>query len=546
MPPIPEESKHAFRAAVTTLTLGILGSSVLPIPFSFSRTGILPGIFLATIVALCNTYTGTVILRAAAFLKKSTYEGVCHAAWRSSTWRTIAQLALLALLFGTLAGDAALLADTGTLALKQLTKDGTHLPRWIIGDSRVPMCFLVFGLVLPLSLSKQMRSLEKAAAGGIVLVFILAVIIIISAVGADFPAIRNGELPIFQPLPGSTRELPEAISVLSFAFYTTPMLLPLRSEMPAGREGVDIMCRAVQLVTSVIALFVYGITGCFAAARWGLETQGDVLVNEWLPDAYNGGLNAAMAVYLSISMSPMVITMRYLLDSVMASGEFVEYSRKRDVGLTLACILSSTAVAAACPEKAEELFAVTGASAVCLVAYIFPIIVHLKLYFRGVWRGTSTLLAELEAEEGPHTWLLEDASLLEHGESYQIADTAGIFSGDLPIRGGSGEDDHLSLDTEFDGPGRRDSSVVDAELQEESVDVNDGMGVGNLASSSVFINQRRQQRQRMWYPHVRDVYKVKWWGVLVLLLWHVVVPLMVMVFGIVTSGLALLLAMGKL
>lgn len=31
-----------------------------------------------------------------------------------------------------------------------------------------------------------------------------------------------------------TKELPEAMAVMGFAFYVAPMLLPLRAEMPSG------------------------------------------------------------------------------------------------------------------------------------------------------------------------------------------------------------------------------------------------------------------------------------------------------------------------
>lgn len=33
------------------------------------------------------------------------------------------------------------------------------------------------------------------------------------------------------------------------SFYLTPMLLPLLREMPAGRVGVDVTCKALQVVT---------------------------------------------------------------------------------------------------------------------------------------------------------------------------------------------------------------------------------------------------------------------------------------------------------
>jgi len=60
-----------------------------------------------------------------------------------------------------------------------------------------------------------------------------------------------------------------------------------------------------------VAYLVYAVVGIFAAARFGLATEGDVLVNEWLPGRWDGALSAGMAVYLAISAAPMVMTLRF-------------------------------------------------------------------------------------------------------------------------------------------------------------------------------------------------------------------------------------------
>ena len=134
------------------------------------------------------------------------------------------------------------------------------------------------------------------------------------------------------------------------------MLLPLLSEMPAGKLGVDLTCRAVQVVTlgepagaapavwlptsatpapclplprvlrptlalattppchstptlptpfdsippSGVAFTTYATVGFFAAARYGLSTAGDVLVNRWLPGRWDGLLDVLMAAYLAV------------------------------------------------------------------------------------------------------------------------------------------------------------------------------------------------------------------------------------------------------
>lgn len=49
---------NLFRPTLLSLTLGILGSSVLPVPWAFSRAGIVPALVVAGLVAFANAYTG--------------------------------------------------------------------------------------------------------------------------------------------------------------------------------------------------------------------------------------------------------------------------------------------------------------------------------------------------------------------------------------------------------------------------------------------------------------------------------------------------------
>ena len=56
------------------------GSSVLPLPFAFSRLGVLPGLVLMLAVALANALVGTLLLRCASSLDKHSFEGLAEAA----------------------------------------------------------------------------------------------------------------------------------------------------------------------------------------------------------------------------------------------------------------------------------------------------------------------------------------------------------------------------------------------------------------------------------------------------------------------------------
>lgn len=80
-----------------------------------------------------------------------------------------------------------------------------------------------------------------------------------------------------------TEDLPEAMAVMGFAFYIAPMLLPLRTEMPPGKAGDKLTMTASVLVILVIAQIVYGMLGAFGASRHGMQTNGNVMVNTWLP-----------------------------------------------------------------------------------------------------------------------------------------------------------------------------------------------------------------------------------------------------------------------
>lgn len=59
---------------------------MLPLPFAFSRLGILPGLGIMLAVAAANALAGTLLLRAAGALHMHSFEGLAEAvggrAWR--------------------------------------------------------------------------------------------------------------------------------------------------------------------------------------------------------------------------------------------------------------------------------------------------------------------------------------------------------------------------------------------------------------------------------------------------------------------------------
>lgn len=144
---------------------------------------------------------------------------------------------------------------------------------------------------------------------------------------------------------------------------------------------------------------MYGSIGLLAAARWGLETEGDLLVNPWFSSPKSDAiLDALTAVYLSISMVPMAVTLRYQLDSLVNGGRAAPYLRQREVAFTILILSTSSAVALVWPEAAETIFSVTGATAVCMVCYVLPVAAHFNVLFRQLGQLEAPLLPEQEGE----------------------------------------------------------------------------------------------------------------------------------------------------
>ncbi|KAK9906824.1 hypothetical protein WJX75_008674 [Coccomyxa subellipsoidea] len=396
---VKEESRvRLLTSAVFTLTLSILGSSVLPVPFAFSRMGLLLGVLTMAVVAYSNSLTSVLLLRAAGLTGHDSYEGVAQAVG-GRAWKVVTQVSLILLLFGTVIGDLALLADVGQRALRRLSPSPPAL--LVDHDGRGIMVVLTLCVVLPLCLLRKMRSLETAAQAGVVIVAALAGIIVTEAAQYGFPALRNGELPLWGIK--LSADLPEAFAVLGFAFYVQPMLMPLLHEMPPGPASVNITCTAVRIVVGIVASVVYGVIGIFGAARYGTKTEGNVLVNEWLGGPAEGFLDLAIAAYLSISIPPMQMSCRYTLD-VLLAGEDAPFSRRRHMLETCFIVFTSLAVALAFPTGAEKIFAVTGATAVCIVCYVIPVALHLKIYCS---QGGYAQLDRV-ATNGLHAPLLQD------------------------------------------------------------------------------------------------------------------------------------------
>ena len=69
---------RSFWSAFCTFNLAIMGSSVLPMPYALSKTGVLVGMLTMVLVALCNDYTTCLTISAAYTTGLDSFEALAY------------------------------------------------------------------------------------------------------------------------------------------------------------------------------------------------------------------------------------------------------------------------------------------------------------------------------------------------------------------------------------------------------------------------------------------------------------------------------------
>lgn len=264
---------------------------------------------------------------------------------------------MLLLLFGSTCGTVVVLADTFSEILTQLglyRSPPFSAVASALGRDRAAMAVVTLGLLLPLSLPRRMRSLEFAAMASLPVLGIVLAVLAYDCIAWGFPGMRPGELSWVEPVGGS-KGIMEAISILGFAFYIQPVLMPLLAgaalshaarprapsraplqgiacrssglgprvgvltermhvssfadaEMPGGSKGLAITQRAVEATIFVYGVLSFLLTGFLGAAAFGSDTEGDIMRNRLLQSkgAYIA-LQVAVLFFVLFSTTPIIL-----------------------------------------------------------------------------------------------------------------------------------------------------------------------------------------------------------------------------------------------
>ncbi|KAG6555451.1 hypothetical protein Mapa_002681 [Marchantia paleacea] len=371
------QDRRAVFAVVPSLTLGILGGAVLPVAWAFSVTGIICGLLIMLIVAAANTYTCDLLLKQAYATQTYGYETLALMIG-GRKWKLVTEISIVILLLGTMVGQTAQIGEVGTIGLVAISP---NLPNWLVGSSgRV---FMVFGMVLivaPLCLGKQLRQLEYAGVVGTSIVIWLLISVVFKSSREDLPAIRSKEFATvgFKNIGDVT----QAVSIFGFAFYVQPIMMPLLAEVPDGIVGVKIISYSMRIVVLFNAFIIYFLVGFFGAALYGRATKSNILENKWLGGGVAQGiLNLSMAVYLCMSSPTVEFPTRHTINGWLPESFMKDRAYVRQLIITGTILIFALGMALAFPGSSGSVLVVTGATGVCMVSYLIPIVNHFLLYY---------------------------------------------------------------------------------------------------------------------------------------------------------------------
>ncbi|KDD76732.1 hypothetical protein H632_c124p0 [Helicosporidium sp. ATCC 50920] len=337
-------------------------------------------------------------------------------------------------MLGTIIGAIIQTGEVGSAGLLWTFPDTTP-PFLVWRGGTVIMVFFTLVFIFPLSMLRNMRGLELVGALSTGVIWFLMISVVTFACSNGLPALESGAFaPVNQ---GSVSDVASAFSLFGFAFYLQAIMMPMLSELPPGRTGARITNAASAITVLGVALVTYVLTGFFAAAQYGYgATSTDILSQQWFghPGSDTGGagqfaLNFLMTCYLAVSLPPIVYTCCLPVNNWMVAltrGKFEElnFFKRRAINVTLVLGIC-LAVALASPDQSGPVLTVTGATGVCLVSYVIPIVSHFLMLFgqahfqrQDLARSSSMSCPERTPSEGKENFLEADdlrAKLAQEG-----------------------------------------------------------------------------------------------------------------------------------
>jgi amino acid permease len=377
----------------------ILSGGVLGLPFCFQRCGLGLGAGLLVAVLATQTVTLKMLLYASLLHRRASYEELAECALGRAA-RPVCLACVLFLQFGCLVAFLAILADLVSASVSPIIPPGAEVGR------AEYMVVIVLGVLLPLCLLvRSEEALSRTSIFSVVFLCGFTTATLCLAVLPDPDAVLTG-LDWWKP-DGTALALPVLVFALAghSAFFSC--ISSMRS--PSLHRADKVLNDAMRG-----AGIIYAAVGVAGYAAFRQHTSGNLLRNFNLlaqqPGPYAAAvrhLKLGFAFSVAGAVPATALPIRDAFLTALGNGEAAP-TPLQHAGVN-ALILSITLLLAALIPNVEFVFALTGATASIMLAYIFPAAIFLSTQRQ--WSTPPNLAAHEAArmDNGNDLWARQEA-----------------------------------------------------------------------------------------------------------------------------------------
>ncbi|KAJ1822961.1 hypothetical protein LPJ56_000455 [Coemansia sp. RSA 2599] len=360
------------RKALVLLAKAFIGSGMLFLPKAFSNGGLLFSGIIMALVAMASLYTMQQL--ASCHIRLNNHRGGYGTLARKTYGRWMKNIVEVSIVVSQLGFSCA-----GSVFVATSLRDGFNALSGCRWDSRVPLEFWIAVQMVPLAplcLIRHVRGFSKVALVSVLGIFAgLAYVLYTSTrvlatrgLGPNLMYFNQSQFPLF-------------LGSAAYTFEGYALILPIATAMRRPQK-MSLLLVLVMTLCAALAIAVGGLS----YAAFGDATQPIIILNMPAHSAITQTLRIVYGLAI-IGTTPLMMFPAFkLLEPLLFGNKSGKTSLVVKTGKTvfrLSMLVAMLVVAAMGIERLDRLVAVIGGLACVPLAFIYPPLLHLRVFGRG-------------------------------------------------------------------------------------------------------------------------------------------------------------------
>ncbi|OQR81917.1 sodium-coupled neutral amino acid transporter [Thraustotheca clavata] len=364
-------SQGSIRGSIFNLCGATLGAGALSLPYAVAVSGVVFAIVQLVCAGLLTVYTIHLLLRAGDMTSLISYEDLALHCFGRKVERFV-EVNIFVFCFGISVAYLVTLGDIiSPLGALLFGDDSFFAQRWVL------MTIFCFVIMLPLSLLKDISSLQFSSMLG---VFSIIFLVLAVAIRSIMIANENGLATNLQwglnVSDGPNFML--SVPIVMFAFTCQVNVFSIYAELQ--NPCIERMSKVAKRATSV-SVTIYLVVGLIAYLAFGStlsdpEHKGNILLSFALNDTLIAISRAALTFTVAVAFPLNIFPCRFTLDKMFFAS--AKDSMIRHVVVTCGLVFAALILAIFCP-SINVVFGIIGGTCSSVVCFCFPAAFIIKL-----------------------------------------------------------------------------------------------------------------------------------------------------------------------